>query len=171
MVKYFLRLCQGTNNNEIIDDAAKCAISINSRWVQTITRLLKTNGYAYVLHNPKNVDRNKLSEKFLQQCKDNYLQYLYYSGSDRIDRYLSLKEDTDNHQFQTYLDKIIIVEHRTTLPATLTRLRTGCTYLTTDTGRFNDTPKHERICPLCNDGVEDTNHFPFQCRKKTNNIE
>ena len=164
MVKYFLRLCQGTNN-EIIDDAAICTISINSRWVQTITRLLKTNGYAYVLHNPKNVDRNKLSEKFLQQCKDNYLQNLYYSGSDRIDSYLSLKEDTDKYQFQTYLDKIRIVEHRTTL----TRLRTGCTYLTTDTGRFNDTPKHERICPLCNDGVEGTNHFLFQCRKKTNN--
>ena len=61
MVKYFLRLCQGTNN-EIIDDGVICAISINSCWVQTITRLLKTNGYAYVLHNPKNVDRNKLSE-------------------------------------------------------------------------------------------------------------
>ena len=30
MVKYFLRLCQGTNN-EIIDEAAICAISINSR--------------------------------------------------------------------------------------------------------------------------------------------
>ena len=98
-----------------------------------------------MFYNPKNVDRNKLSEKFLQQCKDNYLQNLYYSGSDRIDSYLSLKEDTDKYQFQTYLDKIRIVEHRTTL----TRLRTGCTYLPTDTGRFNDT--HERICPLCND--------------------
>ena len=65
----------------------------------------------------------------------------------------------------TYLDKIRIVEHRTTL----IRLRTGCTYLATDTGRFNDTPKHERVCPLCKDGVEDTNHFLFQCRKKTNN--
>ena len=163
MVKYFLRLYQGTNN-EIIDDTAICAISINSRWVQTITRLLKANGYAYVLHSPKNVDRNKLSDKFLQQCKDNYLQNLYYSGSDRIDSYLSLTEDTDKYQFQTYLDKIRIVEHRTTL----TRLRTGCTYLTTDTGRFNnDTPKHQRICPLCNAiGVEDTNQFLFQCRKR-----
>ena len=90
MVKYFLRLCQGTNN-EIIDDAAICAISINSRWVQTITRLLKTNGYAYVLHNPKNVDKNKLSEKFLQQCKDNYLQNLYYSGSNTSSKHISTK--------------------------------------------------------------------------------
>ena len=73
MVKYFLRLCQGTNN-EIINDAAICAISTNSRWVQTPIRLLKTktNGYAYILYNPKTVDRNKLYEKFLQQCKDNF---------------------------------------------------------------------------------------------------
>ena len=65
MVKY--------TNDEIVDDTAICAISVNSRWVQTIiTRLLKTSGYAYVLHSPKNVDRNKLSKQFVQQCKDNY---------------------------------------------------------------------------------------------------
>ena len=53
------------------------------------------------------------------KCKDNYLQSLYYSGSDRIDSF----------------------EHRTTL----THLRTGCTYLTADTSGFNDIPKHEQI--------------------------
>ena len=73
----------------------------------------------------------------------------------------TLKQDDDKYQFQTYLYKIRIVEHGTTL----TRLRTGFTYLTTDTGRITDTIKHERICPFCNDGVEDTNHFLFQCNK------
>ena len=145
MVKYFLRLCLGTDN-AIVGDAAIFAISINSRWVQTIIRLLKTDSYAYVLHNPKNVDRNKLSKQFVQQFKDNYLQSLYCSGSDRIDSFLNLIKDADKYQFQTYLNKIRIVEHRTTL----TRLRTGCTCLITDACRFNDTPKHERICPLCN---------------------
>ena len=41
--------------------------------------------------------------------------------------------------------------------------------MTADTSGFNDIPKHEQICPLCNDGVDDTNHFLFQPKKMTNN--
>ena len=128
--------------------------------MQTLSRLLKTNGFAYVLFDTQNLNRDQLSKQFLQRCKDNYLKSLYYSDSNRIDNYLALKENSDNYQFQTYLEKIKIVEH-------LTRLRTGCTYLAINTSRYEKTPKNDRRCPLCKQGIEDSSHFLFQCLKKT----
>ena len=101
--------------------------------MQTLSRVLKTNGFAYVLFNTQNLNREQLSKQFLQRCKDNYLQSLHYSDSNRIDNYLALKENSDNYQFQTYLEKIKIVEQRT-----------GCTYLhgivAINTGRYEKTP-------------------------------
>ena len=132
--------------------------------MQTLSRLLKTNEFAYVLFKTQSLNRDQLSKQFLQRCKDNYLQSLYYSHSNRIDNYLALKENSDNYQFRTYLEKIKIVEYRTVL----TRLRTGCTYLAIDTGRYEKIPKNDRKCPLCKQSIEDSSHFLFECLKKTN---
>ena len=51
VVKYFLRLSRGTGN-KLVNDAFKCAKDTDSQWVQTITRLLKINGFSNVLHSP-----------------------------------------------------------------------------------------------------------------------
>ena len=74
-----------------------------------------------------------------------------------------MRERSDDFGFQSYLEKVKIVEHRTTL----TRLRTGCTCLALDTGRFENIPRENRICPLCKSGVEDAKHFLFECKYKT----
>ena len=129
--------------------------------MQTLSRLLKTNGFAYVLFDTQNLNRDQLPKQLLQRCKDNYLKSLSYSDSNRIDNYLALKENSDNYQFQTYLENIKIVEH-------LTHLRTGCIYLAINTGRYEKKPKNDRKCPLCKQGIEDSSHFLFQCLKKTN---
>ena len=155
-----MQLKQGTNN-KILDHVSIYAAQINTCWMQTLSRLLKTNGFAYVLFDTQNFNRDQPSKQFLQRYKYNYLKSLYYSDSNRIDNYLALKENSDNYQFQTYLEKIKTVEH-------LTRLRTGCTYLAVNTGRYEKTPKNDRRCPLCKQGIEDSSHFLFQCLKKTN---
>ena len=131
MVKYFLRLSQKTKN-EIVDDAFDCAILINSPWIQTITRLLKSNGFADAISNPSSVNRETFAKQLLQRCNDIYLQSLMYSELNGINDYLSFKDNSDIDISQIYLDKVRIVEHRTTL----TRLRTGCTRLAQDTGRY-----------------------------------
>ena len=76
--------------------------------MQTLSKLLKTNGFAYVLFDTQNLNRDQLPKQFLhvQRCKDNYLKSLYYSDSNRIDNYLALKENSDNYKFQAYLEKI-----------------------------------------------------------------
>ena len=59
---------QGTNN-KILDNAAMHAAQINTRWMQTLSRLLKTNGFTYVLFNTQNLNRDQLSKQFLQRRK------------------------------------------------------------------------------------------------------
>ena len=78
--------------------------------METLSKLLKTNGFAYVLSNPQNLNGDRLSKQFLQRCKDNYLRSPCYSDSNRKDSYLALKENSDNYQLQTYLETIRIVE-------------------------------------------------------------
>ena len=76
--------------------------------MQTLSRLSKTNGFAYVLLDTQNLNRDQLPKQFLhvQRCTDNYLKSLYYSDSNRTDNYLALKDNSDNYQFQTYLEKM-----------------------------------------------------------------
>ena len=94
--------------------------------------------------------KNRFCKQFLQRCQDNYLQSFSHSGLSRIGEYLNLKKDADKYQLRPYLEKIRIVEDSST---TMSRLRTGCPYLTADTGRFNDTPRSDRKCLLCNNGL------------------
>ena len=124
--------------------------------MQTLSRLLKTNGFSYVLFNTQNLNRDQLSKQFLQRCKDTVLS-LYYSDCSRIDKYPVLKENSDNYQFQTYLEKIKIIEHWTAL----THLRTGCTYLAIGTGRYEKIPKNDCKCPLCKQALKIQATFYF----------
>ena len=70
MVKYLLHL--NRKQQKSLDNASIYAAQINTCWMQTLSRLLKTNGFAYVLFNAQNLNRDQLSKQFLQRCKDNY---------------------------------------------------------------------------------------------------
>ena len=50
----------------------------------------------------------------------------------------------------------------------MTRLRTVCTYLAIDTGRYENISTNDRKCSLCKQGIGDLSHFLFHCLKKTN---
>ena len=90
------------------------------------------------------------------------LQNLLCPDSNKLNDYLHVRERSGDYGFQSYLEKVKIVEHRTTL----TRLRTGCKCFALDTGRFENMPRKNRICPLCKSRVEDAKHFLFKCKYK-----
>ena len=70
MVKYLLHL--NRKQQKSLDSASMYAAQINTCWMQTLSRLLKTNGFAYVLFNAQNLNKDQLPKQFLQRCKDNY---------------------------------------------------------------------------------------------------
>ena len=47
----------------------------------------------------------------------------------------------------------------------IARLRAGCLYLEIERGRWRGTPRTERICKLCFNGIEHELHFLFYCNK------
>ena len=133
MVKYLLRLSQRAKS-KIIDDGFDYGLSVNTHWIQTVSRLLKTNGFTNILFCQINIDKEAFQKQFIPRCRDIYLQNLHCPDSDRLNDYLLVRERSDNYGFQSYLEKVKTVEHRTTL----TRLRTGCKCLALDTGKFEN---------------------------------
>ena len=117
---YFLRLAKDTSN--IVNDAFVCAIAQNTRWVQTVMRLLKVNGFYDAFLYPHNINRDSLKQQFMKRCQDNYLQELRFSEGAKISEYRNLQEN-ENYQNQSYLEKSRIVEHR----KTVTKLRASST--------------------------------------------
>ena len=45
----------------------------------------------------------------------------------------------------------------------LSRLRAGCLDLEIETGRWRGIQREDRICKLCNNGIENEIHFLFHC--------
>ena len=71
-------------------------------------------------------------------------------------RYYSL---TNNTYCEPIYETFITEEHR----ILLTRWRLSCFDLKIETGRYNGTPREERLCSLCNQ-IEDEQHVLFDCR-------
>ena len=158
MIKYFLRLAHGTAN-DIINDAFFCGKEINSQWIQTVTKLLKSNGFSYVISSSLSVDKDEFHKEFYTRLKDNYIQEFRYSTSSKTSDYRNLYLDLNSYEFQNYLDKITNTDQR----KTLIKLRTGNNCLFTEKGRYESIDRQERFCPLCSKEVEDLKHFIFKC--------
>ena len=157
MVKYFVRLAQGTSD-DLLNDAFKCTMGNNSQWVQTITTILKSVGYAYVLNDPFVVNKDKFHRKLLQRLKDMYLQELRYTPSTRVKDYMRFYTDVNKYEFQNCQERVTNVEHR----RTFTRLKLGVNCLFLEKGRYENLERNCRSCPLCKEGIEDLEHFIFR---------
>lgn len=46
----------------------------------------------------------------------------------------------------------------------IARVRNGSLHLKIEKVRFDRLPRSERVCDLCKDGIEDTDHFLYECR-------
>ena len=158
MIKYFLRLTHSTAN-DVINDAFICAKEINSQYFQTVTKLLKSNGFSYVISSPLSVDKHKFDKEFYTGLKDNYIQEFRYSSSSKTSDYGCLYLDLNSYEFQNYLDNITNIDHR----KTLIKLRTGNYCLFIEKGRYENIDRRERLCLLCSKEVEDLMHFIFKC--------
>ena len=109
MITYFLRFAHGTAN-DIINGAFFCAKEINSQWIQTVTKLLRSNGFPYVISSSLSVDKD--NKEFYTRLKDNYMQEFRYSTSSKTSDYRNVYLDLNSYEFQNYLDKITNTDHR-----------------------------------------------------------
>ena len=69
MVKYFLRIAQGTGN-KLLDEAYASSQETGSTWIQNVERFLKSNSFANVFINPCTVNKDTFHRIFLNRLKD-----------------------------------------------------------------------------------------------------
>lgn len=81
----------------------------------------------------------------------------------KLDTYKLFKSDFG---YESYLDKIRVGTHQ----KAMTKLRISNHKLHIETGRYKKpvTPRHERLCELCSEGIEDEFHFLFTCKELVN---
>ena len=145
MIKNFLRLAHGPAN-DILNDAFICAKEVNSQWIQTVPKLLKSNGLSYVISSRLSVDTDKFRKEFYTRLKDNYIQEFRYCTSSKTSDYRSLYLDLNSYEFQNYLDKITNIDHR----KTLTKIRTGnnCLFIEKEGMKISIDRKDSALCAV-----------------------
>ena len=158
MIKYFLRIAQGTGN-KLLDEAYACSQETDSTWIQNVERFLKSNGFANVFTNPCTVNKDTFHQIFLNRLQDMYVQDFRYSTSSKTEDYTKLYSDINRYELQDYLEKIKNVEHR----KFFVKLRTGNNCLFLEKGRYQSLSREQRFCPLCNTEEENLEHFMFKC--------
>ena len=124
-------------------------------WNMTICNLLCTYGMQYrITENSSN-----LGNAFLGKARDIYHQEAFSQINDpksKLRTYALIKSEIGREE---YLDQIRNTKHR----QKLTKLRLSNHRLMIETGRHTKLPKEQRICPACNEGIEDEIHFLVKC--------
>ena len=110
--------------------------------------------------SPDLVDTAKVT-MFLQLMKQKYISYWQHTlqHSQKLEFYRSFKNE---YATSSYLELTRRVSDR----RTLTKLRISNHKLMIELGRYNDTPRDNRLCPVCDcNQTEDEIHFLFYCSK------
>ena len=110
--------------------------------------------------SPDLVDTGKVT-MFLQLMKQKYISYWQHTlqHSQKLEFYRSFKNE---YATSSYLELTRRVSDR----RTLTKLRISNQKLMIELGRYSDTPRDNRLCPVCDcNQTEDEIHFLFYCSK------
>ena len=110
--------------------------------------------------DPNNMSEGKIKH-YIDIIKQQYITYWQHTihHSKKLQFYSLFKHD---YKISSYLDLITNSNNRKDLVKT----RVSNHKLMTETGRYNQTSRNDRFCPVCNSGmIEDEFHFLFHCPK------
>ena len=151
-IKYWLRLCHGTSN-VLLNTAFKSACDIEHPWLQSIKYLLTHNGFGDVF-----LDRMPIAPNFgkivVQRLNDQF-QQTWKSNMHASSRFMYLNQCKNVYERSAYLSVMKTHEIRNIF----TRLRVDMNILASCRYRQPPAP----VCPLCQTGVEDIEHFILVC--------
>lgn len=139
----------------------KCLDNLGqTNWVSGVRKLLCTNGFGYVWYDQYVSQENIFISKFVQCLKDQYFQGWLetITNSSKLYSYSQYKFQLIH---ETYLNCVRIRKFR----CSLAKLRSSSRNLEIERGRYNDTPKFNRICKLCHSAIETEFHFVLVCSK------
>ena len=161
MIKYWTKILQ-QNNNSLLKQVylmLKQDSDLNINCVTQIKTILQRHGFDYVWR--EQADIIIPFQLIRQRILDTYKQTWYseISNSSRLQTYSIFKY---NFELESYLNLDIDKKYK----LALTRFRTSSHSLMIETGRYENTPREQRICQFCNMGkIEDEYHFFIRLSK------
>lgn len=168
LLKYCYRLENLTTEFPLLKDAFVCSKELhfaqNTTWYSSIEKLLNILN----IQNIMTYSKKDFVTSLKQSQTKKYLMDWQYSNETLKDgklvTYLFLKT---NFRLEKYLT-ILRPEYR----KPICRLRISAHRLFIESGRYNNTPRTERICKNCTlNKIEDEEHFLIQCSKFTKERE
>ena len=126
-------------------------------WNETVCGILSKYGMQYRITESV----SDLGNAFFGKAKDIFHQEAFGQMADptsKLRTYALIKQSIGR---EDYLKEIRNTKHR----QTLTKLRLSNHQLMIEQGRHKKLPKEERICQICQDGIEDEIHFLIKGRQ------
>ena len=126
-------------------------------WASHIKSILQQHGFEFVWNSQFGIEIPFTAIR--QRILDTYIQKWYsdINNSNRLQSYCVYKHDL---KLEGYLTDITENKYKTALA----RFRTSSHNLFIETGRYDNTPRQEKICKSCNmKQIEDEYHFLLVC--------
>jgi hypothetical protein len=164
---YHIKKC---NDSSIVKNAYLDSIHLNKGFGFNFKMLLNKIGFQHVWHNQDTFSINSLTKAVFTKLRDRYLNYWYANlhndeGNPNGNKLRTFRKFKVQYQLEQFLltdvDKWALHD--------FIKIRISNSKLLIETGRHIKSsngcklPLAQRICPLCNDGVEDEFHFVLKC--------
>ena len=143
--------------NTLVTSSYRNAVDKNLEWNKTICELVAKHGMQFRIEEGS----SGVGDAFLGKAKDMFHQEAFEQISrpeSKLRTYSLIKTDIG---MEGYLDQIRNTKYR----QKLTKLRLSNHKLMIERGRHLNLEKHERICPVCSEGVEDEIHLLLKCNQ------
>ncbi len=134
--------------------------AINSKWITYVKSLLDDTGLSYVWNNQCILHTNDIKFTVKQILSDQFIQkwHSYIEQASRGEFYSMFKTEfcLENYLLRLRTDKRVYI----------CKIRCSNLKFPIETGRWNNIPKHERFCNLCNlKEIGNEFHYICTCQK------
>ena len=161
-ILYYILYLLRKNEDTIVKQAFRTSLELHCNGKNSFyNNLMKISEY----YDLPDFDPNNLSEAkikhYIDIIKQKYIAYWQHTihHSKKLQFYSLFKHD---YKISSYLDLIRNSANR----KDLVKIRISNHKLMIETGRYNQTSRNDRLCPICNSGIiEDEFHFLFHCPK------
>jgi hypothetical protein len=171
MIKFWLHLVKNNDQSSILADAPT---NLNSEsWVGCIKDIFKCLNLQFIYNNINTLKETYVLKKVKQNLKEK-IQTIWKNKlfnderkniehKNKLRTYRKFKNIFHLEPYLLYLNK----EER----HTRTKFRISSHRLEVERGHYFGLKFEKRICKLCNDHVEDEEHFMISCKKNLNTSE
>ena len=142
----------------LYNDAANSNTYNGTNWAYQVKTLLYELGYNYVWDNQAILNKIpylQIKQRILDTTDQNLITSI--NSSTKLQSYCIFKQDTEH---EPYLNFIRLNKYK----FALSRFRLSSHSLAIESGRYNNTPREERLCIHCNmNTIENEYHFLLVC--------